>query len=349
MKVVQALSGGLDSETVLAHLLNHGYEVHCLNFTYGSKHNQYECAAAKKIAEYYNVPYTLIDMTNIFQHFKSNLLKSGGEIPEGHYNDENMSLTVVPGRNTIFASTLMGYAESIDANAIALGVHLGDHHIYADCRKEYVKALDTLIYLATDKKIEVIAPFINTDKTGIVKRGLELKVPYELSRTCYKNQEKACGKCVAENTLILMSNFENKPIREIEIGDEIIGIGKHHEIVKAKVLNKIDQGIKETIVIENDSAAKLILTDDHECLTVSDEYEKIRNILKSEIPFLINYNLAKTKIKYISKSENRVYDITTSTGNFIANGMIVHNCGSCTERLEAFKLNNAIDPIEYSI
>ena len=197
MKVIQALSGGLDSETVLAYLLNDGHEVHCLNFTYGSKHNSYECAAAKQIAKYYNVPYTLIDMTNTFQHFKSNLLKSGGEIPEGHYNDKNMTLTIVPGRNTIFSSILMGYAESIDANAIALGVHLGDHHIYPDTRKEYIKALDTLIYLASDKKVEVITPFVNIDKIGIVKRGLELNVPYELSRTCYKDQPLSCSKCAS--------------------------------------------------------------------------------------------------------------------------------------------------------
>jgi len=195
LKIVQALSGGLDSTTVLGYLLDQGHDVHCLNFTYGSKHNQYECASAKLVAEYYMVQYKLIDLSEAFKDFKSNLLKSGGEIPEGHYEDESMKLTVVPGRNTIFAAILMGYAESIDASGIALGVHLGDHAVYPDTRKEYIKALDSLVYLASDRKVEVITPFINTNKTGIVKEGLKLKVPYELTRTCYKDQPHSCKKC----------------------------------------------------------------------------------------------------------------------------------------------------------
>ena len=194
-KVIMALSGGMDSSTVLAYLLDMGYEVECLNFTYGSKHNIYEIKSAELIAKYYKVKYTLIDLTNAFSGFKSNLLKSGGEIPEGHYENDNMALTVVPGRNSIFSCILMGYAESVNAGKIALGVHKGDHVVYPDCRQEYIKALDTMIYLASDKKVEVITPFIDVNKTEICKIGLDLKVPYELTRTCYKNQELSCGKC----------------------------------------------------------------------------------------------------------------------------------------------------------
>lgn len=194
-KVVMALSGGMDSGTMLAYLIDKGYEVHCLNFTYGSKHNQYEIQCAEKLANYYKVPYRLIDLTEAFNGFKSNLLLTGDEIPEGHYASPIMSKTVVPGRNTIFASILMGYAESIDAKYIALGVHQGNHFIYSDCRAEYIKALDTLVYLASERKVEVVTPFGNTDKIGICKIGLELGVPYTLTRTCYKDQENACGKC----------------------------------------------------------------------------------------------------------------------------------------------------------
>ena len=120
---------------------------------------------------------------------------SGGEIPEGHYNDATMSQTVVPGRNLMFASILAGYAESIGFNRIALGVHKGDHEIYPDCRKEFVKALDSCIYLSTDKSVEVYTPLIDMDKIEIVQEGLDLEVPYHLTRTCYKDQERSCGVC----------------------------------------------------------------------------------------------------------------------------------------------------------
>ena len=194
-KVVMSLSGGMDSTTVLGQLIDDGYEVSCLNFTYGSKHNKYECVSAKAVANHYCVPYDLIDLTEAFKGFKSNLLKDGGEIPEGHYESKNMILTVVPGRNTIFASILMGYAESINASFIALGVHQGDHAIYPDCRREYIKSLDSTIYLASNRKVELLTPFLNTNKTGILKYGLKNNVPYELTRTCYKDQKLSCGKC----------------------------------------------------------------------------------------------------------------------------------------------------------
>lgn len=211
-KVVMALSGGLDSGTMLGYLINLGYEVECLNFSYGSKHNGFEMYAAKKLANHYNIKVTTIELNNIFVHFKSDLLLSGGEIPEGHYNDENMTKTVVPGRNSIFATILMGYAESIKAGKIALGVHRGDHNIYPDCRQEYIKVLDSLVYLASDKKIEVITPFIDMDKIEVCKIGNTLSVPFELTRTCYKNQVLSCGKCGSCNERLeafKMNNLED--------------------------------------------------------------------------------------------------------------------------------------------
>lgn len=196
---VIALSGGLDSATLLAILFDQSYHqidnIKCVGFEYGSKHNKYEIEAAKKIAKHYDVEYNLIDLRNVGKLLKSNLLLSGGEIPEGHYNDSTMAQTVVPGRNLMFASILAGYAESIGFNKIALGVHKGDHEIYPDCRKEFVKALDTCIYLSTDKSVDVYTPLIDMDKIEIVQEGLYLEVPYHLTRTCYCDQEKSCGVC----------------------------------------------------------------------------------------------------------------------------------------------------------
>lgn len=193
--VVMALSGGMDSTTMLAKFIEDGLSVLCVNFQYGSKHNAMEAKAFDAVVKYYNVPTITVDMTTTFANMKSNLLLSGDAIPEGHYAASNMSKTVVPGRNSIFATVMMGIAESIGAQYIALGVHQGDHQIYLDCRAEYVDALDVLVRIATEHKIQVIAPFINTDKTGICRVGTKLKVPYELTRTCYTENEVACGKC----------------------------------------------------------------------------------------------------------------------------------------------------------
>lgn len=195
MKVVLSLSGGLDSTTVLAWLVQNDYQVICTSFYYGSKHNTYENEAAIQIANFYGVPLHHLDISGVMQGFKSDLLLKGGDIPEGHYTDQTMDRTVVPGRNIIFLSILAGLAWSVEASDIAIGIHQGDHAIYADCRREFYKAMDTAIYLGTDQRVSILAPFVETDKVGIVKWGLAHKVPFKLTRTCYKNQPLACGKC----------------------------------------------------------------------------------------------------------------------------------------------------------
>ncbi len=195
MKIIMALSGGMDSTTVLGKLLSEGHEVECYGFCYGSKHNQYENAAAVQVARFYDVPYQLIDLTTAMAGFTSNLLKTGGPIPEGHYEAPNMAQTVVPGRNIIFISLLSGLAWSREASGVAVGIHQGDHAIYDDCRKEFFKAMDTAVYLGTGGKVQLIAPFVDGDKVSILEWGLANNVPYALTRTCYKDQPIACGKC----------------------------------------------------------------------------------------------------------------------------------------------------------
>jgi len=199
-KTVVGLSGGMDSTTLLGFLLDQGHEVHCCIFTYGSKHNQYENKAAHDVVEFYKekgFPVFAYDfnLEATFAPFKSNLLKTGGEIPEGHYEDASMSLTVVPGRNMIFAAIMAGLAESIGAESVALGVHNGDHAIYPDCRAEFIKALDLAVYLGSDRKVEVLTPLVGENKESILLLGSSCFVPYELTRTCYKDQPVSCGKC----------------------------------------------------------------------------------------------------------------------------------------------------------
>lgn len=194
---VLSLSGGLDSTTVLAWLVAAGIKPLCYWFDYGSKHNPYERTAVSRIADHYGASLTLLDLREAFAGLKSNLLLGGGDIPEGHYTDSSMSQTVVPGRNLIFLSYAAAVAESTGAQYIALGIHQGDHAIYPDCRREFFKAADTAIYLSTAGKVQVLAPFIDGDKTDIVRWGLANNVPYQWTRTCYKNQPHPCGKCGA--------------------------------------------------------------------------------------------------------------------------------------------------------
>jgi len=199
-KFVIGLSGGMDSTTLLGILLEQGFEVHCCVFYYGSKHNKYENRAAENIIEHYrnrNKPVFgyPIDLSALMSLFSSALLLSGEDIPEGHYAGDNMKKTVVPSRNLIFASIMAGVAESIGAGHIALGIHSGDHFIYPDCRIDFAKALDTVVFLSSDNNVEVIAPLQRDDKYTILQKGLQIQVPYHLTRTCYKDQPLSCGKC----------------------------------------------------------------------------------------------------------------------------------------------------------
>ncbi len=107
-----------------------------------------------------------------------------------------MKQTIVPNRNMIFVAIAAGYAVKVGAGKVVYGAHGGDHAIYPDCRKEFVKALDTAVYLGNLwMPVEVEAPFIDMDKSDIVKLGLELGVPYEFTWSCYKGEERPCLKC----------------------------------------------------------------------------------------------------------------------------------------------------------
>lgn len=195
MKAIVSLSGGMDSSTVLADAIAQGREVSCIGFRYGSKHNPFENKAAEAVARFYGVPFRLIDLSAVMVGFKSNLMADGGDVPEGHYEDKSMALTVVPARNLIFASVLTGVAWTEEAEEVWLGIHLGDRAIYPDCRKEFFDAMNQAVQVGTDNRVRLQAPFLTTNKIGILMRGLELDVPYQFTRTCYKAQPVACGKC----------------------------------------------------------------------------------------------------------------------------------------------------------
>jgi 7-cyano-7-deazaguanine synthase len=192
---VLALSGGMDSGTMLAYCLSQYNSVLAIGFNYGSKHNQYELAMAQALCVHYNVEYIQIDLRPVGEHLESHLLQGGGGIPEGHHEGENMKLTVVPGRNLMFLSILAALAESRGAGYVAAGIHSGDHAIYPDCRPMFLMHAGNVIAASTDNKVKLICPFIHWDKTKILHWGLARRFPYHLTRTCYKDTMLSCGKC----------------------------------------------------------------------------------------------------------------------------------------------------------
>jgi 7-cyano-7-deazaguanine synthase len=195
-KVLISFSGGMDSATLVGEAVSLGHETRLVSFTYGSKHNQWENRAADDVARHYRLlKPKLIDLSTVMKDFKSDLLKTGGSIPEGHYEAESMKATVVPCRNAIFSSILAGLADSSGYEEIWLGIHAGDRAIYPDCRPKFYHAMRDAISEATGGRVKFFAPYLLEDKTSILRRGIPLGVPYQITRTCYKDSPVACGRC----------------------------------------------------------------------------------------------------------------------------------------------------------
>lgn len=190
-------SGGLDSTTLLFNLIRAGRKMHTVHFAYGSKHNAKEAGAVAAMSRKFKIPVTFIELDWMARHFKSNLLTSGGEIPEGHYEDESMAQTVVPFRNGILLSIAAGLAESMDIKNVYYGAHAGDHAIYPDCRKGFIDQMYFAINYGTSNQVQLFAPFKNMNKGDIVKAAHLVGAPLELTYTCYKGMAYHCGKCGA--------------------------------------------------------------------------------------------------------------------------------------------------------
>ncbi len=193
MKGLLIYSGGLDSTTLL-------YEYKdsidlAVTFDYGSKHNAKEIACAKENCQRLGIRHLIIPLGFIGQYFKSDLLQSGGEIPEGSYADENMKSTVVPFRNGIMLAVAAGLAESNGLDTVLLANHSGDHAIYPDCRPEFIDAFSAAVKAGTYEGIKVVSPYCNITKRDIALRGKALGLDYSLTYSCYKGGEKHCGKC----------------------------------------------------------------------------------------------------------------------------------------------------------
>lgn len=197
MKIIAVMSGGMDSATMVSKFLSEKNEVKAISFDYGQRH-KLELKKAAALCKKLNIPHKIVDISFIKDLVSNSALTSDNiEVPEGHYAAENMKLTVVPNRNMIMASIAIGYAVNEDFDAIALGVHSGDHAIYPDCRPDFIYALKDIAKIANFKSIAVLAPFLNIDKGDIAKIGKTLGVDYSSTLTCYAGKETPCEKCGA--------------------------------------------------------------------------------------------------------------------------------------------------------
>ncbi len=195
MKVCVLLSGGMDSVVAFYEALQTHEVVACVSFAYGAKHNACEIPFAQLHSERHGVLHQTISLDFIDQLFKSDLLNSGGEIPDGHYAEQSMKQTVVPFRNGIMLAIAAGYAESIGGEALVIAAHSGDHAIYPDCREPFMQAMATAISEGTYEKIQLLRPFIAMDKAAIAKRGSELGIDFSETWSCYKGAAVHCGVC----------------------------------------------------------------------------------------------------------------------------------------------------------
>jgi 7-cyano-7-deazaguanine synthase len=195
MRGVLILSGGVDSTTLLYRMLSEGYQVEALTFNYAQRHKkEIECAAA--IAGKLNVAHRIVDLGSLACLLGDSALLGGIDVPECHYTEEAAKKTVVPNRNMIMLAIAAGYAEAREIPEVFYAAHKNDSTIYPDCRPEFVEALRPAIRLGTAwHPVELQAPFVNLSKAQIVKLGLQLHVPYEMTWSCYRGEDRPCGTC----------------------------------------------------------------------------------------------------------------------------------------------------------
>ncbi len=175
--------------------MSQGYEAKALSIDYGQRHRK-ELEQARAIAALAGVEHRTADLTGVTQFMQGSSQTSVDvDVPEGHYADENMKLTVVPNRNMLLLSVAAAWAISTKADVVAYAAHGGDHSIYPDCRKEFIEQLGKAIEIADWHTTRLLAPFAEMTKGDIAKLGQALRAPMELTWSCYKGGERHCGRC----------------------------------------------------------------------------------------------------------------------------------------------------------
>jgi 7-cyano-7-deazaguanine synthase len=253
-QAVLSLSGGMDSSTLLLHLLAKGYEVTALSFDYGQKHNielekaqdlvRYVNAHSRYEDEYYypKVKHQIIKLDGLSHLLNSALVTGGAEVPEGHYAEENMKATVVPNRNKIFSSIIQSVALSIATSkntecVIALGVHSGDHSIYPDCTDDFRKADEVAFKIGNwdSERVNYYVPYMEGNKFTILEDGLRCctflhlnfdKV-YSKTNTSYKPIQHSIEYTVGDNVCYEKEWFSDfKSASSVERVEAFLKLGR---------------------------------------------------------------------------------------------------------------------------
>ncbi len=203
-KAVILLSGGVDSSTVLAMAKSEGYDCYVMSFRYGQRHTP-ELDAAQQIVTHQHVKkHVIVDID--LRQFGGSALTSDIEVPKGRTTSEmadEIPITYVPARNTIFLSFALAWAEVLESQDIFIGVNVVDYSGYPDCRPEFISAYETMANLATKEGVEgrqkltIHTPLLRMTKAEIIQKGDELGLDYSLTLSCYDPSSKgeACGAC----------------------------------------------------------------------------------------------------------------------------------------------------------
>ncbi|MEM7650816.1 MAG: 7-cyano-7-deazaguanine synthase QueC [Pseudomonadota bacterium] len=196
MKTLVICSGGLDSATLAYKIADEHTLSGLVSFDYGQRHKK-ELTYAQALTEKLSVSHSLIDISSFGAQLTGSALTDDIDVPDGHYAEDSMKITVVPNRNAIMLTMAYGLAVSRGADAVAAAFHGGDHFIYPDCRPGFVDAFSKMQNHALEglADIKLLTPFVNISKADIVSEGARLRVPFEDTWSCYKGGDAHCGRC----------------------------------------------------------------------------------------------------------------------------------------------------------
>ncbi|KXF89877.1 7-cyano-7-deazaguanine synthase QueC [Phaeobacter inhibens] len=196
MKTLVICSGGLDSVSLAHVLAAQGQLSRLVSFDYGQRHRK-ELDYAAACGQRLGVPHEIIDMRLIGAALSGSALTDDIDVPDGHYAEETMKVTVVPNRNAIMLTIAYGIAAAKGDTAVATAVHGGDHFIYPDCRPAFTDAFDVMQRMALDgyADVSLVTPFVHRSKGDIVAEGAAVNTPFAETWSCYKGGEHHCGRC----------------------------------------------------------------------------------------------------------------------------------------------------------
>ncbi|MFG6083503.1 7-cyano-7-deazaguanine synthase QueC [Paracoccus litorisediminis] len=196
MNTAVVCSGGLDSVSLAHVLADAGKLRRIISFDYGQRHRK-ELDFARAAADRLGVPFHLIDLSGVGAALSGSALTDDIDVPDGHYAEETMRITVVPNRNAIMLTVAFGLAAAQGDAAVATAVHGGDHFIYPDCRPAFTEAFAAMQRTALDGYADValLVPFVHRSKADIVAEGARVGTPFAQTWSCYKGGEIHCGRC----------------------------------------------------------------------------------------------------------------------------------------------------------